>query len=77
MALRNAEKYLAEFARRQEKNPQFGAFNVLEFYPLMEMAAGDKDKLSTLALQFGFMSGYKAGVRAARENARKRARKGK
>ena len=77
MAMRNAEKYLAEFARRQEKKPQFGVFNALEFHELMEMAAGDHEKLSLLALQFGFICGYKSGVRATRENARKRARKGK
>ena len=77
MAIRDAEKYLAEFERRQGKNPKFGVFNPLEFHQLMEMAAGDHEKLSLLALNFGFMCGYKSGVRATRENARKRARKGK
>lgn len=75
MAMRNAEKYLEEFERRQEKNPQFGVFNALEFYQLMEMAKNDNEMLSILALNFGFMCGYKSGVRATRENARKRARK--
>ena len=75
MATRDVKKYLNEFERRQKKNPQFGLFNALEFYQLMQIAKEDKEWLAMLTLNFGFMSGYKSGVRAARERARRRARK--